>query len=99
MSYYPWISVKDKLPRDHPRRCLLVVYQSSAHGTPRKPKRRILFAIFSGGAWRFMGPQRETRLSERVTHWMRKPRPPQPAEIKREAMARESTLHPKDSHE
>jgi hypothetical protein len=71
-----WISVLERLPREHPRRCYLVVYKGSAHGTPRHSRRRVIFAIYSGAAWRFMGPQKDTRLSERVTHWMKKPRPP-----------------------
>lgn len=71
-----WIPVSERLPKDHARRCYLVVYRGSAHGTPRRVRRRVLLAIYSGGLWRFMGPQKETRLSERVTHWMRKPGPP-----------------------
>jgi hypothetical protein len=88
-----WTPVAERVPKDHPRRCYLVVYVGSAHGTPRKAKRRVLFAIYSGGLWRFMGAQKETRLSERVTHWMRKPRPPRlpsPAERLKAHMERES---------
>lgn len=78
----PWISVKDRLPRDNPRRAYLVCYKNGPHRTPRgvkgvkRTQRVIRFAIYSGGAWRFIAHSDKSRLPERVTHWMPKPKLP-----------------------
>jgi hypothetical protein len=74
-----WISVTERLPRDNPRRVYLVCYHNGLHRTPKGVKgvkrtaRVIREAVYSGGAWRFITPHDKTRLSERVTHWMRFP--------------------------
>lgn len=77
-----WIDCRERLPRDNPRRAYLICYRNAPHRTPpgvkgvKRNARCIRFAIYSGGAWRFLSAADKSRLSERVTHWMPKPRLP-----------------------
>lgn len=63
-----WVSVDDRLPHDPSK--ALVWY------VPSKNSPHTLFAWFSGGEWRFTDRTGDSRLPERVTHWMPLPHPP-----------------------
>lgn len=63
-----WVPVRRQLPREGVR--VLISYES------RTGHRRVIFAIHSGGEWRFLEPRDKSKLPERITHWADEPKPP-----------------------
>jgi hypothetical protein len=83
-----WTNVQDALPRDG--RIVLVVYMRPIRRTGKAPtdRQKVLFALHSGGAWRFLEPRHKAMVGDRITHWMPKPPVPAAAERLREKLER-----------
>lgn len=62
-----WISIEDHVPKtDIP---VIVAYKA-------KNRYSIITARYSGNEWRFLFSKQQTRLPEKITHWMHLPSAP-----------------------
>jgi len=69
-----WVDIKDNLPIDGKR--YLVCYLPQSHGRGKQKRQKIYLAWWASGKWRDID-RKKTALSERVTHWMPLPKPPE----------------------
>ena len=68
-----WTPVGERLPPNE--RMVLIMYRSAPRND-KSGRRSQHLARYAGSQWRFLVPRDQTKLPERVTHWMPLPRYP-----------------------